>query len=330
LATISVPELDYHDVLVIGQGQHYDPPVTPMRVVFPFPSPTSLPVGNQVHLVAVPTQGTTQALAWSVDGIPGGSQRVGTVDASGNYSAPDAIPPGGSVVITATSQTDPAGSASLVLSITDPVAFPWTAPSSSGFRTLTATDLDHAIPSGWQIVDGRGDWDLTSSAGHLAIANTNVAEGERQGNTIGYPAMLVGGDQAWTEYAYSVTITPTAQPLVWYGDPQYTSDTSVGVVARFANAQNYYEYRLCADGMTRLYATLAGVLQQIGQAVPAAFPAPGNATTVAVRAQGSTLALFVNGQQVRQDQGITLLAGSVGLTASLTQNDFSSISVSPL
>jgi hypothetical protein len=82
--------------------------------------------------------------------------------------------------------------------------------------------------------------------------------------------------------------------------------------------------------MTRLYATLAGVLQQIGQAVPAAFPAPGNATTVAVRAQGSTLALFVNGQQVRQDQGITLLAGSVGLTASLTQNDFSSISVSPL
>jgi hypothetical protein len=40
------------------------------------------------------------------------------------------------------------------------------------------------------------------------------------------------------------------------------------------------------------------------------------------------LALFVNGQLIRQDQGAALLAGSVGLTTSLTQNDFSDISVS--
>jgi hypothetical protein len=151
---------------------------------------------------------------------------------------------------------------------------------------------------------------------------------ERQSNTIGYPALLVGGDQVWADYTYSVTITPTAQPLVWYGDPQYASDTSVGVVARFASAQNYYEYRLCADGMARLYSTLAGVLQQVGDAVPAPFPVPGAGTNVAVQAQGSTLALFVNGQLIRQDQGAALLAGSVGLTTSLTQNDFSDISVS--
>jgi hypothetical protein len=40
------------------------------------------------------------------------------------------------------------------------------------------------------------------------------------------------------------------------------------------------------------------------------------------------LSLFVNGQPIRQDQGTALLAGSVGLTTSLTQNDFSDISVS--
>lgn len=327
-ATISVPELNYHDVIVIGQGQPYDPPVTPMRVVFPFPTPPSVPTGNQVHLVAVPTQGMTQAVTWSVNGIPGGSQQVGTIDPAGNYSAPGAIPPGGSVTITAASQTGQAVSASLALRITSPVALPWTAPSSADGRALTATDLDHAIPEGWQIVDGRGDWNLTGSAGHLVIANTNLSEGERQSNTIGYPALLVGGDQAWADYTYSVTITPTAQPLVWYGDPQYTSDTSVGVVARFASAQNYYEYRLCADGMARLYSTLAGVLQQVGQAVPAPFPVPGAETNVTVQAQGSTLALFVNGQLIRQDQSTALLAGSVGLTTSLTQNDFSDISVS--
>jgi hypothetical protein len=328
VATISVPELGYHDVIVIGQGRNYDPPVTPMRVVFPFPSPASVPADNQVHLVAVPTQGTTQALTWSVDGIPGGSQQAGTIDPNGNYSAPGNIPPGGSVTITATSQTDPAVSASVVLRVTSPVALPWHGLTSADARTLTATDLDHAIPPEWQIVDGRGDWNVTASDGDLLIANTNLAEGERQSNTIGYPAMLAGGDQAWTDYTYSVTITPAAQPLVWYGDPQYTSDTSVGVVARFASAQNYYEYRLCADGMARLFSTLAGVLRQVGQAVAAPFPAPGSATTVAVQAQGSTLALFVNGQLIRQDQGITVLAGSVGLTTSLTQNDFSDITVS--
>jgi hypothetical protein len=330
LATINVPELGYHDVLVIGQGQPYDPPVTPMRVVFPFPNPRSLPAGNQIHLVAVPTQGTTQALLWSVAGIPGGDQQVGTVGPGGTYSAPDTIPPGGAVTITATSETGPPVSASLVLRITSPVALPWLEPSPAGLRTLTATDLDHAIPSGWQIVDGRGDWNLTASAGRPVIANTNVAEGERQDNTIGYPAMLVGGDQTWTDYYYSVTITPTAQPLVWYGDPEYSSDTSVGVVARFANDQNYYEYRLCADGMARLYSTVAGVFHETGQAVPVAFPAPGSATRVAVQAQGSGLELFVNGQVIRQDQGISVMAGSVGLTASLTENDFSSISVSAL
>jgi hypothetical protein len=80
--------------------------------------------------------------------------------------------------------------------------------------------------------------------------------------------------------------------------------------------------------MARLYSTLAGVLQQVGQAVPAPFPVPGAETNVTVQAQGSTLALFVNGQLIRQDQGTALLAGSVGLTTSLTQNDFSDISVS--
>jgi hypothetical protein len=49
-----------------------------------------------------------------------------------------------------------------------------------------------------------------------------------------------------------------------------------------------------------------------------------------VQARGSTLALFVNRQLIRQDQDTALLAGSVGLTTSLTQNEFSGISVSAL
>ncbi|HEX3803416.1 MAG TPA: hypothetical protein VHV75_11305 [Solirubrobacteraceae bacterium] len=330
LVTITVPELDYHDVLVISQDQPYEPPVTPLRVVFPFPNPRTLPVGNAVQLVAVPTQGTTQVLQWSVDGVRGGDQQLGTIDSGGTYLAPSAVPSRGVVTITATSETIPAVSESVVLRITSPVALPWQGSSSGGRSTLVPTDMDNAIPQGWQIVTGRGDWNFTDSAGQAVISNVNVAEGESQANTIGYTAMIVGGDQAWTDYRYSVTATQSVEPLVWYGMPEYASDTSLGVVARFADYQNYYEYRLCADNMARLYATVAGVLKEVGSAAPLTFPEPGSAIGIAVEARGSSLELFVDGTSIRQDQGITAMSGAVGLTSSLTQNDFSAISVSAL
>ncbi|WP_329363197.1 fibronectin type III domain-containing protein [Streptomyces sp. NBC_00669] len=323
--TVRVPRLEYHDVLVIGLDRPYRPHLTPSRVVFPFPGPSAVPAGNSVHLVAVPTQGTGQQVRWSVDGRPGGDSRVGTVTADGTYTAPARVPAGGSVTITAASAAEPDVTAAVEVAISDPVRLPWTAPIRAG----ATTDLGHRLPTGWRIVEGRGDWDVTDGAHGPVIANTNLSEGESQGDTIGEPALLVAGDQTWTDYRFTVTVSPTVAPVVWYSDPSYRQDTFVGVVARFQDDANYYEYRLCADGNARLFTKHDGTLTQVGAAAPAPFPQVGAAATFLVHAAADVLELWLDGTLVRRDSGIALRRGGIGLVSSLTQNTFGSIRVDP-
>jgi hypothetical protein len=321
--SVRVPRLDFHSVLVLGLDRPYRARLTPTRVVFPFPGPGTVPVGNSVHLVAVPTQGTTQQVRWSVDGRPGGDSRVGTVTADGTYTAPARIPAGGSVTVTAASAAEPDVTSSVQVAVGGAVRLPWKARIRAG----ETTDLGHRPPDGWRIVEGRGDWDVTGSAHGPVIANTSLTEGESQGDTIGEPALLVAGDQSWTDYAFAVTVTPTVEPVVWYSDPGYRADTFVGVVARFQDDANYYEYRLCADGNARLSVKRDGVLAQVGDPVPAAFPQVGAPAEVAVRAAGNVLELWLDGTLVRRDSGVALGRGGVGLVTSLTQNTFDSIEV---
>lgn len=323
--TVRLPRLDYHGVLVLGLDRAYRPHLTPTRVVFPFPAPASVPVGNRVHLVAVPTQGTTQDVRWSVDGLPGGGSRVGTITADGTYTAPERLPAGGTVTITAASAAEPAVTSSIELAVSDSLPLPWQPPTGAG----ATTDLGHRLPAGWRIVEGRGDWDVTRGPHGPVIANTNLSEGESQGDTIGEPALLVAGDQAWTDYRFAVTVTPAVEPVVWYSDPGYRQDTFVGVVARFQDDANYYEYRLCADGNARLYANRDGALAPVGTATPAPFPEVGAATEVAVRAAGDAFELWRDGALIRRDTGVTLGRGGVGLVSSLTQNTYAAIRVDP-
>jgi hypothetical protein len=48
-----------------------------------------------------------QRVVWSVDGVPGGNETVGTISGSGIYSAPFAMPPSAQLMITATSVANP-------------------------------------------------------------------------------------------------------------------------------------------------------------------------------------------------------------------------------
>ncbi|MDP9054016.1 MAG: hypothetical protein M3N93_06890 [Acidobacteriota bacterium] len=57
------------------------------------------------------------AVAWSVNGIPGGSLSTGTIKPDGTYVAPVSTPPGGSVQVTATYSSDPLGSSTVTVNI---------------------------------------------------------------------------------------------------------------------------------------------------------------------------------------------------------------------
>jgi len=70
------------------------------------PTLTSVVVSQKVPFKATVTGTTNTAVTWEVAGIPGGNSTVGTIDASGNYTAPAIVPNPSTEVVTAVSQAD--------------------------------------------------------------------------------------------------------------------------------------------------------------------------------------------------------------------------------
>lgn len=96
-----------------GGGGNPPPPVT-ISI-----SPTSPTVGGANTQQFTATVGNTSntAVTWQVEGIPGGNATVGTVSATGLYTAPFFIPANATVSVTAVSQADTSKSASATITI---------------------------------------------------------------------------------------------------------------------------------------------------------------------------------------------------------------------
>jgi hypothetical protein len=70
------------------------------------PSATSVVVNQTIPFTATVTGTTNTAVNWEVAGVAGGNSTVGTIDASGNYTAPATVPSPTTQVVTAISQAD--------------------------------------------------------------------------------------------------------------------------------------------------------------------------------------------------------------------------------
>ena len=70
------------------------------------PTATSVVVNQKVPFMAMVTGTTNTAVNWEVAGVPGGNATVGTIDMTGNYSAPVSVPNPSTVVVTAILQVD--------------------------------------------------------------------------------------------------------------------------------------------------------------------------------------------------------------------------------
>jgi hypothetical protein len=71
------------------------------------PTATSVVVKQSVAFTATVTGTTNTAVTWEVSGIQGGNSSVGTIDATGVYTAPASVPNPSTIVIAAVSQADP-------------------------------------------------------------------------------------------------------------------------------------------------------------------------------------------------------------------------------
>lgn len=70
------------------------------------PTATSVVVGQTIPFKATVTGTTNTGVSWEVAGVAGGNSTVGTIDASGNYTAPAKVPSPTTQVVTAIAQAD--------------------------------------------------------------------------------------------------------------------------------------------------------------------------------------------------------------------------------
>jgi hypothetical protein len=164
-------------LFVIGCGVTYAPghnPNDPMKVTITSSQDSVLP-GGTVQLTATVTGDGPTTVQWTVNGLLGGSSTYGTVSTSGLFTAPDAVPPDPSIVITATSLANTSVSASFAILIMAPtitsvaVACNPTSILTTGMSTCSAT------------VDGTGNYNpavtWTATDGTMTPAGAFVPSG---------------------------------------------------------------------------------------------------------------------------------------------------------
>jgi len=85
------------------------------------PTAAVVGAGNQTQFVATVTGTTNTFVNWAVNGVPYGSDTLGSMDGNGNYTAPTALGTLTGVTITATSQADTTKSANATVTFRNPV-----------------------------------------------------------------------------------------------------------------------------------------------------------------------------------------------------------------
>ncbi|THF74831.1 hypothetical protein [Cohnella fermenti] len=333
-----IPALDFHVIAVLEHGAPWDPVCEPMAIVHPFPLRTQLPVGNEVRLTALPTEGTLQELDWSAmsagaaEGSQAGRFDVGSVDETGLYRAPTRTEGRTEIVLRAASREEPSAFADIRLAVVPNLSLPWT-PAADG----------EGVPDEWEIVEGRGDWasgcsdednkeDAVGRSG-LVLRNTNIAEATVElsiGGGAGYATLLSGGDQTWSDCEFRVRWTSERPPIVWYGLDSERPNTYVGFVFRYRNSGNYWLYQCGFDGFVRLYRYRDGVGQEVGQPAAFRYPDVEEPNDIRVTASGADFRFERNGVRVRDDRGVgeaDWRCGSIGFGTSFTANRFERIEV---
>lgn len=107
------------DPTVSGQATvTVQPPPPPVVAVNP--TVASVTAGQTQQFSANVTGAANTSVTWSVNNIPGGNNTVGTISASGFYSAPLSVPNPASVTIRATSVANATASAVATLTVTQP------------------------------------------------------------------------------------------------------------------------------------------------------------------------------------------------------------------
>jgi hypothetical protein len=98
------------------------PPPAPASVqVTVSPNAANVRTGNTQQFTATVTGAANTSVAWSVNGVAGGSAATGTIGSSGKYTAPASVPNPNPVTVRATSAADASVSATSAVTVQNPI-----------------------------------------------------------------------------------------------------------------------------------------------------------------------------------------------------------------
>jgi hypothetical protein len=146
-------------LVLISCGSSSSPHPTPTPGPTPAPtisiSPTTANVraGSTLPFTATVTGSSNTSVTWSVNSTSGGNSSLGTIDTTGNYSAPAALPSPNTISITATSMADTSQSATAAVTLWNPIpVLSSISPTSANTGSITLTVTGSSFISGAQIL----------------------------------------------------------------------------------------------------------------------------------------------------------------------------------
>ena len=128
------------------------PPPTQVQVSVS-PNPANVRASSSQQFTATVTGSSNSAITWSVNNVGGGNSANGTINSSGNYTAPDTLPNPNTVTIQATSSADSSASGSSSVTLLNPAPVLTSInPTSINVGTLNLTVTGGNFLSGSQVL----------------------------------------------------------------------------------------------------------------------------------------------------------------------------------
>ena len=279
------------------------------------PASATVQLGQSTVFTAnVNTQSlSSTAVTWQVNGVTGGSTTLGTISASGLYTAPLAMPASSSVTITAIAQADTTKSASAIITLTQPPTSvsiaPLTATVQLGLtQTFTATVINDLQNKGvlWQVNGITGGSTTLGTISTTGLYTAPLATPASSTVTINAIA------QADTTKSASATVI-LAQPPISVSIIPLTASVQLGLTQTFtATVVNDLQNKGVlwqVNGITGGNTTLGTISTTGLYTAPLAIPASSTITITAVAQADTTKSASAT---------VTLLALPISVTVSPT------------
>lgn len=262
------------------------------------PVTASVQTGQTQQFTATVSGTTNTAVTWQVSSASASAASIGTISASGLYTAPSSVPTGGTVTVMATSQADTTKSGTATVTVTAPPAIsvtvsPKTASVVTGltqqFSATVANSSNTSVT--WQVnnVTGGNATTGTISAAGLYTAPATVPSGAITIKAISVADNTKSDTAAVTVVApVSVTVSPKTPNVQASKTQQFTA-----TVANTSNTAVTWQVNNVTGGNSMVGTISATGLYTAPATVPASNPVTVKAISVADNTKSDTATVTI-------------------------------------